>query len=62
MLDVAYICNQKRECMDHVSCQKDCKRTHDPTYALCDESIELISNLLARFDIIGDAKLVEKEK
>lgn len=62
MLDVAYICNRYRECRDHKSCQIDCIRTHDPTYALNSDSISLIAELISKFDIIGDVKLVEKEK
>ena len=62
MLDVVYICDRNNACKDHVSCQRDCKRTHDPTYALNKKSISLIADLISTFDIIGDVKLVEKEK
>ena len=62
MLDVAYICDKNKECRDHVSCGVDCCRTHDPTYAANRDSVSIIADLISTFDIIGDAKLIEKEK
>lgn len=62
MLDVAYICNRQRECKDHVSCGKDCIRTHDPTYAKNNKTVSLVADIISTFDFINDVKLIEKEK
>lgn len=59
---VTYICDGRKVCGGAPGCQKECKHTLDPSHALSKESPELILQLLEKFEIVGDVRLIEKEK